>query len=273
MLHLLVPLQVAGVRELAVADGASKGPLARMHVAVNVQLALAHKTLATELAGVRLLPGVPCQVLLQVRLQEEALGAAGAAVRPLHSDGLVEVPVGVVVEWSRSCGSGRRLAGVDGTCRPNVAISSRSVRRYLPGFCWFQPRSLTPAIVRLFVWAHPSVDDNHIQKRAFEHILANWTIQRGWYRYGASDIASCLYHLGGEVKCLVFFSGTFTSYSGCIRFRKVCSAAAISWPRVTAGVCYHLVGCTVHCTLYLDNEEVDSILRLNRLKGHIFVIN
>lgn len=66
VLHLLVPLQVAGVREVAVADGALKGPLARMNVAVDVQLALAHKTLATELAGVRLLPGVPGQVLLQI---------------------------------------------------------------------------------------------------------------------------------------------------------------------------------------------------------------
>lgn len=147
-----------------------------MHIAVDVQLALAHKALATERAGIRLFPGVPCQVLLQVRLQEEALGAAGAAVWPLHSDSLVEGRVGVVVERSHGCGSGRRLAEGDVTCGPNVARSPCLVGRCPTGLGWLQSRTLIPAIVRLFVWAHSSINDNHIQKRGFEHIPASWTI-------------------------------------------------------------------------------------------------
>lgn len=90
MLDLLVPLEVAGVGEVAVADGAAEGLLACVDVAVDIQLALAHKALATHRTGVGLLPGVPGHVLLQVGLQEEALGAAGAAVRPLHGDSMVE---------------------------------------------------------------------------------------------------------------------------------------------------------------------------------------
>lgn len=210
VLHLLVPFQVAGVREVTVADGASKGPLARMHVAVDVQLALAHKALATELAGVRLLPGMPGQVLLQVRLQEEALGTAGAAVRPFHGDSLIEGHVEVVVGWGQSCGSGRRLAGGDGACGPTMARSSWSVRRRLSGLGWLQSRTLTHAIVCLFVQAHPSVDDNHVQKRGFEHVPASWTIQGRRRGCGSSDITSCLHHLGGEVESLVFISCTVT---------------------------------------------------------------
>ena len=81
--------------EAAAADGAAEGPLACVDVAVNIQLALAHKALATHQTGVGLLPGVPGHVLLQVRLQEEALGAAGAAVWSLHGDSVVECQVEV----------------------------------------------------------------------------------------------------------------------------------------------------------------------------------
>lgn len=111
VLNLLVPLQVAGVGEAAVADGTAERPLAGVHVAVDVQLALAHKALAAQLAGVGLLPGVPGHVFLQVRLQEEAFGAAGAAVRPLHGDGLVERQVEAVGRV-RSC-SVHLTRGVD----------------------------------------------------------------------------------------------------------------------------------------------------------------
>lgn len=88
-------LQVAGMGEAAVADGAAERPLACVHVAVDVQLALAHEALATHLTGVGFLPGVPGHVLLQVRLQEETLGAAGAAIWPLHGDSVVEGQVEV----------------------------------------------------------------------------------------------------------------------------------------------------------------------------------
>lgn len=66
MLDLLVPLEVAGMGEASVADGTAEGPLSCVHIAVDVQLALAHKALATQQAGVGLLPGVPGHVLLQV---------------------------------------------------------------------------------------------------------------------------------------------------------------------------------------------------------------
>ena len=66
VLDFLVPLEVAGMGEASVADAAGEGPLSSVHIAVDVQLALTHKALATQLAGVGLLPGVPGHVLLQV---------------------------------------------------------------------------------------------------------------------------------------------------------------------------------------------------------------
>lgn len=93
MLDLLVPLEVAGMGEASVADRTAEGPISGVHVAVNVQLALAHKALATQQASVELFPGVSGNVLLQVRLQEEALGAACAAIWAFHGDALVESQV------------------------------------------------------------------------------------------------------------------------------------------------------------------------------------
>lgn len=90
MLDLLVPLQVAGMGEAAVADGAAEGPLAGVDVPVDVQLTLTYKALATHQAGVRLLPCVPRHVFLQVRLQEEALCASRAAKWPLHGCGVIK---------------------------------------------------------------------------------------------------------------------------------------------------------------------------------------
>lgn len=88
-----MPFEIAGVREASTADGAAEGPLASVDVAVDVQLALANKALFTQHTGVGLLPGVPGHVLLQVGLQEKALGATGAAIWALHGDGLVKRPV------------------------------------------------------------------------------------------------------------------------------------------------------------------------------------
>lgn len=90
VLDLLVPLEVAGMGEASVTDGATEGSLSSVHVLVNVQLALTNKALSTQQARIGFPPGVPGHVLVQVGLQEEALGAAGAAKRTLHGDGLVE---------------------------------------------------------------------------------------------------------------------------------------------------------------------------------------
>lgn len=90
VLDLLVSLQVAGMGEAAVADGAAEGPLASVDVPVDIQLTLTHKALATHQAGVRLLPCVPRHVFLQVRLQEEALCASCAAKRPLHGRSVIK---------------------------------------------------------------------------------------------------------------------------------------------------------------------------------------
>ncbi len=59
-----MPLKIAGMGEASVTHGAAEGPLSGVHVAVNVQLALAHKALATKQASVGFLPGVPGHVLL-----------------------------------------------------------------------------------------------------------------------------------------------------------------------------------------------------------------
>lgn len=88
-----MPFEVAGMGEASVTDRAAEGPLSGVHVAVDVQLTLAHKALATQQAGVGLFPGVPGHVLLQVRLQKEALCAAGAPVWALHGNGMVESQV------------------------------------------------------------------------------------------------------------------------------------------------------------------------------------
>lgn len=132
VLDLLVPLEVTGVGEPAVADGAAEGPLSGVHVAVDVQLALAHETLATQQAGVGLLPCVPGHVFVQVRLQEEALGADGAAERALHGDGVVEGVVeaageGFVVAQGAVQGHAVRIAGGDDTGRSSAAGRSWSV--------------------------------------------------------------------------------------------------------------------------------------------------
>lgn len=66
VLDLLMPLEVAGMGEASVADRAAEGSLPSVYIVVDVQLALAHKALATQLAGVGLLPGVPGHVLLQI---------------------------------------------------------------------------------------------------------------------------------------------------------------------------------------------------------------
>lgn len=138
VLDLLVPLEVAGMGEASVADGAAEGPLPGVHIAVDVQLALAHEALATQRAGVGLLPGVPGHVLLQVRLQEEAFGAAGAAVRALHGDGVVESQVeaagGGFVAGLVQSRAVRLIGGVDTGSRSTAGCSwgvTREDRPYL----------------------------------------------------------------------------------------------------------------------------------------------
>lgn len=114
VLDLLVSLQVAGVGEAAVADGAAEGPLSGVDVPVDVQLTLTHKALATHQAGVGLLPHVPRHVFLQVRLQEEALCASGAAKRPLHGGGVIKRELEAAGSVSHTGDGGIFLA--DGVC-------------------------------------------------------------------------------------------------------------------------------------------------------------
>lgn len=117
-----MPFEIAGVGEASVTDGAAEGPLSCVDVAVDVQLALANEALATQRAGVGLLPGVPGHVLLQVGLQEEAFGATGAAVRSLHGDGVVKSPVEAggealvlaVVEWGHRAVQSRARQRITG---------------------------------------------------------------------------------------------------------------------------------------------------------------
>lgn len=68
VLDFLVSPEVAGVGEVSVAEGADEGPLSGVNVSMDFQLTLAHKALATQVAGVRPYSAVPGQVLSEVQL-------------------------------------------------------------------------------------------------------------------------------------------------------------------------------------------------------------